>query len=210
MNRLRGAWAAGAVAASALAWGCSGDNSTVSTGTTGSGSFLTTTGQGGAGGATSSTDAGVGGGFSTGSGPMGTCEVAAAQKPNATCKLQVTLNNFTVSNETCFVDVPFKDGDQGQLNFACGQGPATLDFPGGSFVGTSDSCNVNLTRITQYPFSDGCIWETKQTVVGKLDGQLVYKYTEKPVKGSNCAMACTVDAVMNLESMGPVEVENPK
>ncbi len=199
----------------ALLIGCSaGHKSSASGATSGSGSGDTstsgsggTTGQGGSG--TTSTSSGLGGNFTSGAGG-GTCDVAAKQQANATCKLKVTINTFQLSMMACWVDAPFKVGDQGDLSFACGDGPAKLTFPKGDFNGTAKACKLHVTRTTQFPFVDGCTWQSDQYIDGPLDGKLTYHYGEKPIMGTLCGTPCTVDATLELEGSGPVQVENPK
>ncbi len=168
------------------------------TGSTGSGAA-------GAGGGAQGGDLGLGG-----SGPQSACNVAAQQQADATCKLEVSIDTFMLSGSACWVDSPLKEGQPGELEFACGDGAAKLSFPSGVFTGTNKSCNLDLGLTTQFDFVDGCTWESDQKIVGHMEGQLTYSYSEKPIVGTQCASPCTVDAQLSLGQTGPVTVEPPK
>ncbi|MBI4705849.1 MAG: hypothetical protein HY744_32555 [Deltaproteobacteria bacterium] len=149
-------------------------------------------------------------GFDAGSSSGSACSVAAEQESNATCKVAVVIGSFTISDEACWVDSPLVEGDPGELKFACGDGPAELSFPTGKFVGTAKSCVLDLELTTQFDWIDGCTWQSQQAIVGPMEGQLDYAYSEHPIVGAGCAQACTVHAVLSLGQSGPVEVEPPK
>jgi hypothetical protein len=175
------------------------------------------TGDGGAGGSLVTSASGMGtGGDSTGTlgigggGSGNVCDVAAMQETDATCTVAVSVDKFMVSSQSCFVDSPLVNGTSGELSFACGDGPATLTFPSYVFTGTSSACTLDLLLKTQFVFTDGCTWETTQTIVGPMDGGLTYSYTEAPISGSGCASPCTIEATLLLEQASPVDVEPPK
>ncbi len=144
------------------------------------------------------------------SAPQTACAVAAQQQADATCKLDVFIDTFVPSWAECWVDSPLKEGQPGQLELACGDGAATLTFPSGVFVGTNTDCNLDLTLATQFDFVDGCKWESTQKIVGYMEGQVSYTYSEKPIAGSQCATPCTVDAKLSFGQTTPVEVGPPK
>jgi hypothetical protein len=193
---------------------CAAGRNQVASGTVGVGGGTSTQSGSGAGDIASASSGGgslnLGSGGAGGSPKLTTCENAAMQLTNATCKLTVTIDKFDVSSMACWVDAPFMVGDKGQLSFACGAGPAKLEFPKGAFSGTSSKCGLMLTRTTQFKYVDGCTWQSDQSISGSLDGKLQFKYTEKPIMGSPCASPCTVDGVLSLGELGPLEVQNPK
>jgi hypothetical protein len=150
------------------------------------------------------------GSLSAGAGGQTPCQVAASAQPGSTCKVKVTIGSFVLSNMLCTVDAPFQVGDTGDLTFACDKGPAKLVFAKGEFTGTSDMCVLHLTRTTQFPFQDGCTWQSDQKMDGTLGMKLKYTYSEKPISGQFCSMPCTVDADLTFGMLGPISVENPK
>jgi hypothetical protein len=182
------------------------DGSSSSSGGGEGGSLATTSSAGSTGtGGDSSGTLGVGGG---GTGPI--CDVAAMQESDATCKVAVSVDKFTISGPSCFVDSPLVNGTSGALNFACGDGPAKLTFPSYVFTGTSSACTLDLLLKTQFVYTDGCTWQTTQTIVGPMNGGLTYSYAEAPISGTGCASPCTVTATLLLEQASPVDVEPPK
>lgn len=80
----------------------------------------------------------------------------------------------------------------GLLEYPCGGGPATATFGASRFTGTVMNGAVNLGLSTRFHFSDGCDWESVQTIQGDLGGgPMVYSYAEAPLPGqARCANAC--------------------
>ena len=81
--------------------------------------------------------------------------------------------------------------------------PPTISmlFPDGtSFSGTTDGVNFTATRITNFPYEDGCNWQATETMTGTIDAanqctlHTSYTYREKPVSSGSCATPCTIDA----------------
>ncbi|MBN4050213.1 hypothetical protein JYT28_00495 [Desulfobulbus sp. AH-315-M07] len=195
-----------------VAVGCSAaDKSASTSGATDDGA---TSGNGGSGGGATSASGGSAEPFTgsggAGGGTGGACSVAAQQQPDATCIIDVQVDNFSVSMDTCFVDSPLVNGDLGVLSFMCGDGAATLTFPAYEFVGNVTNCVLDLALKTQFQFTDGCTWESTQAIAGPLEAQVTYTYTEAPIVGTFCATPCTVNGVMSLEQAGPVVVAPPK
>lgn len=142
--------------------------------------------------------------------PTELCDIAAQQESDFLCRTAVSVDSFSVSSEECWVDSPLAAGDDGQLQFSCGAGPADLVFPNGRFVGSSNNCSINLTLTTQFAFGDGCTWQSQQTISGSMEETLSYTYSEAPIAGVGCASPCSVSASLKLEPVGDVEVEPPK
>lgn len=80
----------------------------------------------------------------------------------------------------------------GLLQYPCGGGPATASFGDSHFTGTVINGAVNLALSTRFHFTDGCDWESAQTIQGDLaGGAMAYSYVEAPLPGqSRCANAC--------------------
>jgi hypothetical protein len=169
------------------------------------GSQVTSSASGMGTGGDSSGTLGIGGG---GSGNV--CDVAAMQESDATCKVAISVDKFMISSQSCFVDSPLVNGTSGEFSFACGDGPATLTFPSYVFTGKNSACQLDLLLQTQFVFSDGCTWQSTQTIVGPMDGNLSYSYMEAPISGSVCATPCTMEGTLLLEQASPVDVEPPK
>lgn len=101
------------------------------------------------------------------------------------------MRSITPDSATCWVDAP-KPNQRGTLDFPCDGGDATLKFGGKhDFKGVVSNGVLTTSQKTRFPFSDGCTWESEQTVSGPVDGPLEYRYSERPVEGTGCASGCT-------------------
>jgi hypothetical protein len=76
-----------------------------------------------------------------------------------------------------------------------------LEFPDGTaFTGATDGQTFTATRLTNFPYQDGCNWQATETLAGTIDTtgscrlDASYTYREMPVQGVNCAQPCTIDA----------------
>lgn len=99
----------------------------------------------------------------------------------------------------CFIDERVT-GTSGTLTYNCDGGRATADLGRGAFSGTVKAGNVDVALRTQYKFSDGCIWISKQRMTGTIgSGSLSYSYEEAPAAGQRgCATACTASASVEV------------
>ena len=82
----------------------------------------------------------------------------------------------------------------------------TIDFGNAVvFSGTLVSDTVNLVYMHQHPFTDGCGWQAKETLLGQLDPtscnfSLTYDYVESVVMNNGgCATPCSAQANVMLE-----------
>jgi hypothetical protein len=82
----------------------------------------------------------------------------------------------------------------------------TIDFGNGVvFSGTLVNGTVNLVYTHQHPFTDGCGWQAKETLLGTLDPtscnfSLTYDYVESVVMNNGgCASPCSAQANVMLE-----------
>ena len=100
----------------------------------------------------------------------------------------------------CTVDTRIS-GMSGVLTYPCGPGPAEARFGDSVFTGEIDAAGVARLAIrTEFPFSDGCQWETKQEIEGRIDGGAwQYAYREQPLPGQGgCANPCVATASMSM------------
>ncbi|MBX7194946.1 MAG: hypothetical protein K1X94_23030 [Sandaracinaceae bacterium] len=101
----------------------------------------------------------------------------------------------------CTVDTRIS-GASGVLTHACGPGPAEARFGDSVFTGEVDAAGrAHLVIRTEFPFSDGCRWETKQEIEGNVQGGVwQYAYREQPLPGqSGCANACLATASIQMQ-----------
>jgi hypothetical protein len=121
----------------------------------------------------------------------GVCEVP--QQTKCTRVGSVKVANYTLSSRTCAVDTQIKDGDVGHV-MRCKDG-VYIQFPDAIFGGTSDGVEVNTCMRTEFPFSDGCTWETTQRISGRVDTVMRFSYGEHPISGRGCSPSpCSASA----------------
>ncbi len=86
----------------------------------------------------------------------------------------------------------------------------SMQFPDGTFFsGTSDGQTFTATRLTDFPYTDGCMWRATETLSGTIDVEhnctlnANYTYREAPTSPPPCATPCTIDAqvIINWESV---------
>jgi len=112
---------------------------------------------------------------------------------------KLRVGRVQLSSRTCFVDSKVHEGDQGRL-LRCPSGAVAV-FSRYSFAGRWGEEGVDTCLRTQFPFSDGCTWETMQRVRGG-PSVLEFTYIEHPLSGNSCASSsCTARA--------DVEVSDP-
>lgn len=117
----------------------------------------------------------------------------------ATCTATLQVATLEVQ-PGCTVDTRIS-GTSGVLTYPCGPGPAEARFGDSVFTGEVDAAGVARLAIrTEFPFSDGCRWETKQEIEGRIDGGAwQYAYREQPLPGQGgCANACIATASMSM------------
>lgn len=118
----------------------------------------------------------------------------------SSCRATLVVAQLQVQRG-CTVDTRIS-GASGVLTHACGPGPAEARFGDSVFTGEVDGAGVaRLSIRTEFPFSDGCRWETKQEIEGRIDGGAwQYAYREQPLDGqSGCSNACIATASMSMQ-----------
>jgi len=87
-------------------------------------------------------------------------------------------------------------GQTAVLSHACGDGPASVGFADAMFQGNVVGGVLDVSIETEFDFTDGCHWRTKQRIEGTLaSGALQYGYEERPDPGqSGCARGCLANA----------------
>jgi hypothetical protein len=71
-------------------------------------------------------------------------------------------------------------------------------FPNATFAGTFRDRGVDACLRSEFPYSDGCTWETMQRVRGGAS-VMEFTYAEKPIRGTSCApAACRARADIEL------------
>ncbi len=107
---------------------------------------------------------------------------------------RIRIDKVTLSSPSCVVDTQIKDGDVGKL-MNCPGGSSYVQFADAMFGGTFDGVNVNVCMKTEYPFSDGCTWQTMQRISGRSDTAMHFSYSERAITGHNCSPApCRANA----------------
>jgi hypothetical protein len=105
-----------------------------------------------------------------------------------TCGATLSVGSVTVT-PGCWIDEKVSNRSA-MLQWPCDAGgPAEAVF-GVPFAGTvaAPSGFVSLSAQTTFPWSDGCTWESVQTIDGVLgSGVLQYNYSEMHIQGTGCA-----------------------
>lgn len=109
------------------------------------------------------------------------------------------MGRVTLSSPTCFVDAKVHEGDQGRL-LRCPSGAVAV-FSRVSFAGAWGETGIDTCMRTQFPFSDGCTWETMQRMRGG-PSVIEYSYAERPISGDQCAPS-------SCRARADVEVQEP-
>jgi hypothetical protein len=99
----------------------------------------------------------------------------------------------------CYYDNKVSTGEVGRL-MQCPSNAALIVFDTATFVGESINGYVNVCKSTTYDFPQGddCTWRTEQRISGALDHGLAYAYSEAPVAGRACTLACRARADVGL------------
>jgi len=98
----------------------------------------------------------------------------------------------------CFYDTKVQKDDVGRI-LSCPNHRALVVFDrardagGARFVGTYSrgALNVCATSTYDFPQGDGCTWHTEQRITGSLACGFGYSYSESPVAGKSCTLACS-------------------
>lgn len=141
----------------------------------------------------------------------GGAEVAAPRPPPAsgacdeptpdisTCSPVATVRvRGLVLDPRCFYDNRVSDGEVGRV-MQC-PNEAMIVFERASFVGEASAGYVDACTTSAYDFPQGddCTWRTEQRIEGPASGPLSYTYTEAPVAGRACTLACRTTATLDV------------
>lgn len=118
------------------------------------------------------------------------------------CFARVRLEQFTPSSPTCFVDVRVRVGEEGAVDWDCGEttGRASITFPNARFTGVVTERNVDVCSGTEFDWTDGCHWSSAQTIRGSLsDQRLRLTYAEAPLAMQlGCVVPCSASGTLLL------------
>jgi hypothetical protein len=125
--------------------------------------------------------------------------VAGAAAPDARALCSVRLEVARPRLEERCVLYEKVTGTRGTLSFPCIEGPAEARFGETAFAGELKGGAVELVFEDEYEWNDGCRWKATQKIHGTLaHKQLVYKYSEQPVRGTGCLDACTATSFVKV------------
>lgn len=117
-------------------------------------------------------------------------------EPTVECKTtRYRVARIDMSSPTCTVDIPAV-GTAATLE--CRSGTANLHFDKKDYNGTLDANGVSLDLVSNYDFTDGCLWEATARVTGTPGSPLRLDYTERTTRGADCSDSCTATAVLDL------------
>jgi hypothetical protein len=116
------------------------------------------------------------------------------------CGHSLRVVSLKPSSSSCFLDLAIKQGSVGAMTVFCKGGNASADLGKGVFQGTFDQGVVSVCIGTTFTYADGCTWQTAQRISGSLaSGTLAFEYAEAPIKGSNCASACSATGIIEVQ-----------
>jgi len=98
----------------------------------------------------------------------------------------------------CYYDNKVTEGETGRV-MQCGDSTMVV-FDRASFVGEASNGYVDTCATSTYDFPQGddCTWRTEQRIEGPPSGPLSYTYTEAPVAGRACTLACRTTATLDV------------
>ena len=112
------------------------------------------------------------------------------------CEREIVVAELDVK-PSCYIDTRVRD--RGTLYAPCQEGSAEALFGNQRFLGTVRGGELRLISRTEFVFDDGCTWVSEQTLEGRMKkGQLKFRYSERPVKGTGCLPACTASGVLTV------------
>jgi len=117
-----------------------------------------------------------------------------------TCEATLTVVEIDYPS-SCWVDVP-PVGASDTVSFPCLGSDVRILFEDIVFTGTVTACWIEMHARTTFPWSDGCEWETAQSIVGELlPGSLLhYEYRESPITGeTGCAPSCAATGAIRVQ-----------
>jgi len=117
-----------------------------------------------------------------------------------TCEATLTVVDIDYPS-SCWVDVP-PAGASDTVSFPCLGSEVRIVFEHIEFTGEVTGCWIEMHARTTFPWSDGCDWETAQSIVGDfLPGSLLdYEYREAPMPGqTGCDPSCEAAGVIRVQ-----------
>jgi hypothetical protein len=117
-----------------------------------------------------------------------------------TCQATLTVVEINYPSY-CWVDVP-PVGSSDTVSFPCLGSDVRIVFEDIEFTGAVTGCWIEMHARTTFPWSDGCDWETAQSIVGDLvSGSLLdYEYREAPIPGeTGCASPCAATGAIRVQ-----------
>jgi hypothetical protein len=129
-------------------------------------------------------------------GPRDPCDM---REPDIqTCTPVATVRAGEILGDArCFYDTRVQHDDVGRV-LVCPGSHAMVVFDHARFAGTWTNGALNVCAVTTYdmPEGDRCTWRTEQRIHGSLSCGLGYSYSEAPVAGQSCALACRARGVL--------------
>lgn len=102
----------------------------------------------------------------------------------------------------CYLDTKVRSGEVGRL-MQCPSGVVVV-FENAIFAGDVADGYINTCKSTTYDFperengGDDCTWRTEQRIVGSINDGLSFSYTEGPVAGASCSLACRAHSTLEV------------
>jgi hypothetical protein len=92
-------------------------------------------------------------------------------------------------------------GQMGTLAYSCNGGSALGTFGAEMLPGAFTAGDVDICFGTTFVFSDGCTWESAQTITGSLaSGTLEFSYVEQPAPDQfGCDSPCTASGTIAVQ-----------
>lgn len=115
-----------------------------------------------------------------------------------TCSPVATVRAGEILGDSrCFYDTKVHEDDIGRV-LVCGDSRALVVFDHARFAGTWAKGALNVCKTTTYDFAGGdrCTWRTEQRIHGSLACGLGYSYSESPIAGGACTLACRANGVL--------------
>jgi len=99
--------------------------------------------------------------------------------------------------ERCYLDTKVHASQTGRV-MQCPAAGAMIVFDGALFVGVMTNGYVDVCKTSTYDLAGGddCTWRTEQRIHGSLSGAMGYSYSESPVVGRACTLACRATATI--------------
>lgn len=115
------------------------------------------------------------------------------------CRVTLRVGSVKPAPASCWIDQKVAN-QTAPLEWDCTSGEAVARFAV-PFVGRVTAGAVTLVATTEFHWSDGCTWQSRQQIEGVLaTGALSYGYAEQPIVGTGCAPAyCKATASVLVE-----------